>query len=156
MTGNKSIDRIILILTLLTTIGTAGVFFYTEMIYKRPVPKNEEELAKLKDETKNINVPQSFKLDDIIVNLPSNTSRLRFLNVGINIVVFEDKDITTLEESKNAILDIIIEIASNMEPDELNSISGKLIFESRIKNKVNQVLKKSIVKELFYTKFVVQ
>ncbi len=156
MTGNKSIDKIILLLTLAASITAAGVFIYTEMIYKRPLPNNEAELAKLKDETKNNFLPESFKLDKIIVNLPSNTTRLRFLDAEIHLVIFDKNDSAILEENKAKINDVIIEVASSMEPDELNSISGKLIFENRVKSRINGFLSKIIIKELFYTKFVVQ
>jgi len=111
MTGNKSIDKIILLLTLAASITAAGVFIYTEMIYKRPLPNNEAELAKLKDETKNNFLPESFKLDKIIVNLPSNTTRLRFLDAEIHLVIFDKNDSAILEENKAKINDVIIEVA---------------------------------------------
>lgn len=156
MTGNKAADKIILILTVLASLGTAGVFVYTEIVFKKPVPNDQVEFDKLKDEKKNIFIPESFKLDKIIVNLPSNTTRLRFLDVEINLVIFDKEDSKILEENKSLINDIIIEVAADMDPDELNSISGKLIFESRVKNRINKKLDKMIVKELFYSKFVVQ
>lgn len=156
MTGNKNIDKVILILALLTTIATAGVFVYTEILYKRALPNDQAEFQALKESTKNNYIPESFKLDKIIVNLPSKTSRLRFLDTEINLVLFDKEFVKLLEENKALINDLIIEIAADMDPDELNSISGKLIFESRVRNRLNQKLGKMIVKELFYSKFVIQ
>lgn len=156
MTGNKSIDNIILILTLLAGLGTAGTFVYTEFLYKRPLPNDSQEFENLKTQTQNNFIPESFKLDKIIVNLPSHTSRLRFLDVEMHLVIFDKSYTKILEDNKALINDLIIEIAADMDPDELNSISGKLIFESRVKNRLNKKLGKMIIKELFYSKFVVQ
>ncbi|MAE57589.1 MAG: hypothetical protein CME69_01845 [Halobacteriovorax sp.] len=156
MTGNKTIDNVIVLLVFLATAGALGTFVYTQMIYKKPLPTNEQGLAELKEDTANITVPESYKLDKIIVNLPSRTRRLRFLDVQIHLVVFKQETISILENQKAIINDIVIDVASNMEPEELNSVSGKLIFESRVKNKINETLNMPAVKELFYTKFVVQ
>lgn len=156
MTGNKTVDKVLLILMFLASAGALGTFVYTEMIYKRPLPKDDVELAKLKEDTKGISTPESYKLDKLTVNLTSRNRRLRFLDVQIHLVVFKSSDISKLEEIKPIINDIIIDVAAGMEPDELNSIAGKLIFENRIKKNINEHFKKAVVKELFYTKFVVQ
>ena len=156
MTGNKTIDTVIMLLVLLLTGAALGTFVYTEMIYKKPLPTNEQGLAELKADTKNIMIPESFKLDKLIINLPSKSRRLRFLDVIIHLVVFKQESVSILENNKAIINDIIIDVASNMEPDELNSISGKLIFEARIKKKINEEMGVPMIKELFYTKFVVQ
>ena len=156
MTGNKTVDNILLALMFLATGAALGTFVYTEMVYKRPLPKDEVELANLKNDTKGVSTPESYKLDKLTVNLTSKTRRLRFLDVQIHLVVFKKDDISRLEEIKPIINDIIIDVAAGMEPDELNSIAGKLIFENRVKKNINKNFKKSVVKELFYTKFVVQ
>lgn len=156
MTGNKNIDKVILILALLATMATAGVFVYTEILYKRVLPDDQTEFSALKESTKNNFIPESFKLDKIIVNLPSHTSRLRFLDTEIHLVLFDKEFVKLLEENKAVINDLIIEIASDIDPDELNTISGKLIFESRVRNRLNKKLGKMVVKELFYSKFVIQ
>lgn len=156
MTGNKSVDNIILAIALLATAATVGMFVYTEMIFKKPLPSDAVELQKLKDDNKFISRPESLKLDKITINLPSRTKRLRFLDVQIHLVYFKNKDRAALEEITPIINDIIIDVGSNMSPDELNSIAGKLIFENRVKSKINDHFQRPVVKELFYTKFVVQ
>ncbi|OIQ17054.1 MAG: hypothetical protein BM556_12625 [Bacteriovorax sp. MedPE-SWde] len=156
MTGNKTIDKVLILLLILATGGALGTFIFTEKIFKKPLPNNEVELSKLKNDTKGISTPDSYKLDKITVNITSKNRRLRFLDVQIHLVVFKKDQISLLEENKPILNDIIIDVASGMEPDELNSIAGKLIFENRVKKNVNNHLKKVVVKELFYTKFVVQ
>lgn len=156
MTGRKLLDQIIIALTLLATIVTVGVFVYTNIIYKKELPNGAKEIEALKKDFTQINFPHTYVLDKITVNLDSETRRLRFLDVQVNLVLFNEDDSEALDVIKPQIYDIIIDVAAGIEPDELNSLSGKLIFESRIKKRVNTLAKKRIVKEVFYSVFVVQ
>ncbi|MFG1483784.1 flagellar basal body-associated FliL family protein [Halobacteriovorax sp. HFRX-2_2] len=156
MTGRKLLDQIIIALLLLTTLATVGVFVYTNIIYKKELPNSATEMQALKDDFKQINFPTTYVLDKITVNLDSATRRLRFLDVQINLVLFSEEDSQLLDPIRPQIYDIIIDVAASIEPDELNSLSGKLIFEGRIKKRINYLAKKKVVKEVFYSKFVVQ
>ena len=98
----------------------------------------------------------TLKLDKLIVNLKSRTSRLRFLDLQTYLVPFKNQHNDTLEENKAVINDIIIDEAARMKPEELNTVSGKLIFESRLRKRINTVLRGSIVKDIFFSRFVVQ
>ena len=42
-----------------------------------------------------------------------------------------------------------------MEPDELNSISGKILLEEN-KKRFHQSVRDQLISKIFYTKFVVQ
>ncbi|AYF44883.1 flagellar basal body-associated protein FliL [Halobacteriovorax sp. BALOs_7] len=156
MTGRKLLDQIIIALTLLTTIATVGVFVYTNVIYKKELPSNQKELTSLKEDFGELNFPSTYVLDKITLNLESATRRLRFLDVQINLVLFNQDDSEILDQYKPQIYDIVIDVAAAISPEELNSLSGKLIFESRIKKRINELVKKRVVKEVFYSKFVVQ
>ncbi|WP_127715741.1 flagellar basal body-associated protein FliL [Halobacteriovorax sp. HLS] len=156
MTGNKTIDNAILFLALLGTMGCLGVFVYTEMIYQKPLPQNDTELANMMQDSKQSVFPAPFKLDPLIINVKSRKTRLRFLNLQVYIVPLKP-NATDLFESKRAMInDAIIDVAGRMEPDELNSISGKILLEDRVKKAINQIVNKQIVKGLLFTKFVVQ
>lgn len=156
MTGRKLLDQIIIALTLLMTIATVGVFVYTNVIYKKELPNNATELNSLKKDFGELNFPSTYVLDKITLNLESETRRLRFLDVQINLVLFQQEDSEVLDQHKPQVYDIVIDVAAAISPEELNSLSGKLIFESRIKKRINELVKKRVVKEVFYSKFVVQ
>jgi flagellar FliL protein len=156
MTGNKAIDNVILFLTLLATAGCLGVFVYTEMIYKKPLPQNDVEMAALMKDGKEQVFPAPFKLDPLIINLKSRKTRLRFLNLQIYIVPLNNNSDDLFENSRAMINDAIIQIAGAMEADELNSISGKILLEDRIKKAINEITRVQVVKGLLFTKFVIQ
>ncbi|MBY0416372.1 MAG: flagellar basal body-associated FliL family protein, partial [Bdellovibrionales bacterium] len=39
---------------------------------------------------------------------------------------------------------------------ELNSLSGKILLEDRLKREINKALKKPVVKNIFFASFIVQ
>lgn len=156
MTGRKLLDQLIIALTLLATLATVGVFVYTNIIYKKELPDGAKEMQALKDDYSQINFPHTYVLDKITVNLDSATRRLRFLDVEVHLVLFQQEDSEILDTIKPKVYDAIIDVAAAISPDELNSLSGKLIFESRIKKRINDLAKKRVIKEVFFSKFVVQ
>ncbi|MCB9061023.1 MAG: flagellar basal body-associated FliL family protein [Halobacteriovoraceae bacterium] len=158
MTGNNVLDKIILILALLATVAAAGVHVYTNMIFSRPSPIEEIERRKFEKELATHEIIQGLAIEDMIINLRGETKRLRFLNLTVNIVPFEKNDVELFGDNTNRpyIQDMIIRLAGDMSPEDLNSISGKLIFEDKIKTAIDDYFKRPAVKEIFFTKFVVQ
>ncbi len=156
MTGNKSIDTIILLIATLITGATLGIFVYSEMLFERPTPSDAIEKTKLLEDSKIAVAPDIYKVDKLIINLSSPTRRLRFLDVEVNLVPFKSETIETFESKKFYIKDVIIDISSNMAPDELNTVAGKVILEERIRKRLNDFFGKSLVKEIFFSRFVVQ
>ena len=156
MTGNKTIDTVLVGFLTLATVGTLGIFIYTEMVFKRPLPSNDIELENLKKDAETEIAPEVYKLDKMIINLNSQGSRLRFLDIEIHFVPFKSNYVEKLDEKKAYIQDAIIDISSNMSPDELNSVAGKVLLEERIRRRLNDFFGKNIVKELFFSRFVVQ
>ena len=149
-------NKIVLFIAIFASVAALGVFVYTEFVYQRPLPVEEEELARLQKETIQKNVPFMYKLDKITINIPSPTTRLRFVNLGIHLVLFKDEYKEDIDENKPLVYDIIIDVASKMKPDQLNSIDGKLLLEDRIKRAINDRLDKVIIKKILFSHYVVQ
>lgn len=160
MTGKKLIDMILLGVMVLATLAVVGLFYYTEKIYKKP-PIDE---AALKTELLNSvdakAVPTFFKVDKMIVSLvPKNeaaNSRMRWLEIEMHLVLFEAGDLETMKVNLPVVQDRIIDIASKMGADELNSLSGKILLEDRLKREINKALQKPTVKNIFFASFIVQ
>lgn len=156
MTGNKMLDNIILGVMLAATLITFGLFYYSLKIYERPLPDNGTETAALLEDSKKKTFSEAFKMDKLIVNLKSRTSRLRFLDLEAYLVPFKNRYNDILEQNKPVINDIIIDEASKINPEELNTVSGKLIFENRLRKRINEQLKAALVKDIFFSRFVIQ
>lgn len=156
MTGNKTIDTILVGLLTLLSLATLGVFVYTETIYKRPATNDVAELKEMKKEESQKIAPEAFELEKMIINLNSQGSRLRFLEVEVHFVPFKPSTIELFNSHKSYIKDALIDITSNMAPDELNTVSGKVILEERIRRRLNDYFGKPVIKDIFFSRFVVQ
>ena len=156
MTGKKLVDTILIALMVLSTAATMGVFVYTQFLYERPLPNPAEERAKMHEEAKAKLFPNSYKLDKLIINLPSKSSRLRFVDMQIYLVPFQSEATEAFDKKKAAIQDFIIATVSSMEAEELGSVSGKILLENRIKKGVNSFYPKPLVKSIQFTDFVIQ
>lgn len=156
MTGKKNLDLIIVGISILLGLLTLGVFVYTNIVYQRPLVNEAEEKDLLSANLKSGVSTDGLKIDKIVVNLRSETSRLRFLEVSLQVLPFKNEQKELLEKNSPLILDRIGQLATNMTPNDLNTISGKILFEERLKNKLNKDLGKQIVREIFFTGFVVQ
>ena len=61
-----------------------------------------------------------------------------------------------IEKNKHIVRDTFLDIAGEMTPEELNSITGKIILEDRIKKRLNKSLGARPVQEMYFQKYVVQ
>src|SRR5690606_2228374 len=91
LTGKKLVDTILIGLMLLATLATMGVFVYTQFLYEKPLPDPAAERAKMHEQAKAQLFPNSYKLDKLIINLPSRSSRLRFVDMQIYLVPFNSE-----------------------------------------------------------------
>jgi flagellar FliL protein len=160
MTGKKLFDMILTGVSLLTTIAVVGLFYWTEKVYKKPpIDENKEKEALFKDSTAKT-LPALYKIDKMTVSLSpkdeNKNQRMRWLEVEVNLALFKESDQGVIKAYLPVVQDRIITVTSKMGPDEINTISGKVILEDRLKNEINKALDKKIVKNIYFSKFIVQ
>lgn len=156
MSGNKMIDTILVALSTIVAVGLLTVFIYTEVLYEKPLPQDDELVQELLNDIKNEERPQSYEMEQMIVNLQSRTRRLRFLDIIMHFVPFEQKHLSMFEQNRAPIKDVIIDTAGRMHPEELNSVAGKILLEDRLKKRINQRLGSKAIREILFVRFVVQ
>ena len=160
MTGNKKVDTIIVLIMLLATLATAGVFTYTEMLHKAPVVSDEQQKQELMNSVGVNAIPQFFKVEKMVVSLiprdDVTNARMRWLEIEMHLILFDPADETYLKDHIAIVKDRVIDIASKMGANELNSVSGKILLEDRLKREINKALLKPVVKNIFFTSFIVQ
>jgi len=81
---------------------------------------------------------------------------MRWLEVEMHLVLFEAADLELMKANLPVVQDRIIDITSKMGPDELNSLSGKILLEDRLKREINKAMKQPVVKNIFFASFIVQ
>lgn len=154
-------QKILILLNLVVALGAAGAVFYAHNMIK-PEPTNqaaEEEAMKKAalDEAHITPVP----IKKFAVNLHSRSSRLRYLDIEMNILPFHNDQKELIKGNEHIFKDVVIEIASQLDPDDLESVTGKMLLENRIKKQVNANFKKlgagqPVVKQIYFSGFVVQ
>jgi len=156
MTGRLMVDLILMGMSLLATLGTAGLLYYQNFIYQRPMIDVTQQEGQMIEEVKKSLEISGLKLEDMTFNISSRVGRLRFLDLSVEVMPMPGLPLKVLEDHKIALQDIFILKASEMNDDELNTVSGKLIFESRIKEEAELLFKRPAISRVVFTKFVIQ
>lgn len=156
MTGNKKLDRIIILANLIITLGAVGVVIYSNLFIETPLVNQSQELEELRSKAHGQANVSPLEFKRVILNLPSSETRLRFLEIQVNIEPFLEGQKPELVSREYVIYDSIIDIAGKMSPDELNSITGKILLEGRLKKYLNESFQNQIVKKIFFSKFIIQ
>ncbi|MBC7711687.1 MAG: flagellar basal body-associated FliL family protein [Rhizobacter sp.] len=160
MTGKKMIDMILLGVMMLATLAVVGLFYYTEKMYKKPPIDENAEKKALLTSVDYKSIPTFFKVDKMTISLvPKNeqaNARMKWLEVEMHMTLFSAEDSGLMKAYLPVVQDRIIDITSKMGSDELNSLTGKIILEDRLKKEINKALKKPVVKNIFFASFIVQ
>lgn len=156
MTGNKVVDYVLIGLSLILSLSAIGHFAYTNILYEKPHVDNTQEFNQMKADSSEVQIKNSYEIKRLVVNLQARSTRLRYLEMHLNLVPFKAKYLSLIERYDSQIKDTIIDIAGKMEAEEINSISGKILLESRVKNQINELIGKPVVKQILFSKFTVQ
>lgn len=151
-----SIQKILIIVNLVIVLAGAGLVFYSHNMLK-PEPTNQAlEAQNLKDNAMAQSQVQSVPIKKFVVNLFSRSTRLRYLDVEMNILPFHADQAELIKSNEHILKDVLVEIASHLSPEELDTLSGKILLENKIKKQVNAKLGQPVVKQIYFSGFVVQ
>ena len=160
MTGKRLLDTILIALMLVSTLAVAGLFYYTEKVYKRPPINEEAEKAALMESVDAKAIPTFFKVDKLVISLTpkaeASNSRMRWLELEVHLVLFKSDELEFVKRNLPVVQDRIIDISSKMSPEELNTLSGKILLEDRLRREINKALGSVAVKNIFFASYIVQ
>ncbi len=144
-----------MILSLVTSLAVVGIMAFRMFIFKKNLPDPQALEALLQQERSDMD-SGTFPIKKMIVNLQSRKNRLRFLDVKINLMPFGRRDLDVLARNRHTIQDIIIDTVSRMYPHQLNKLTGKILLENRIKQQVHDKLGYPAIKNIYFSRFVIQ
>lgn len=148
--------KVLIIINMVVVLAGAGLVFYSHNILK-PAPTDQAaEALALKEGAIAQSQLQPVPIKKFVVNLHSKSTRLRYLDLEMNILTFHEDQKAIVKANEHIFKDIVVEITSHLEPNELDTITGKMLLESRIKKQVNAKLGQPVVKQIFFSGFVVQ
>ncbi|MBC7742620.1 MAG: flagellar basal body-associated FliL family protein [Bdellovibrionaceae bacterium] len=134
-------------------LGSYWVFIST-VGYEAPVivEKNLRAPASLKE--KFSQEPMVYTMDKFVVNLSGLPKRTIRVQVNLDMIGPEAfQEIMDLDNRAKA-RDRIVRILNEKTFDDLETIQGKLFLKDRIVEEVNHVLDKGLVKDVYFTDFV--
>jgi flagellar protein FliL len=156
MTGNPLIDKVLLGLNGLVALAAAGLVVYSHTSVK-PLPTDqaaEEKSLEAGALAESQISPINFK--KIVVNIHSAGTRLRFLELEMGVLPFAESQKDAIKSVEYLFQNALIEIAATMTPEELGAVTGKILLESRVKKKVNESLGAPLIRQIYFSKFIVQ
>ena len=157
----RNINKIILIAVIAVAVlfaGAVGGGFY--MMWNKladldALVRPEEEAVEEEAEEGLLVTGTMFPLDTFIVNLADEKSK-RYLRVTMQIELKEGEPVEILEQRLVQVRDIILMILPTKRFQEIRSVDGKTILRQEIMTRLNDLLKKEVINNIYFTEFVVQ
>jgi flagellar FliL protein len=150
------VQKILLIVNIIVVLGGAALVYYSHNILK-PIPTDQAaEAENMKKEALAKTQLQPVPIKKFVVNLHSRSTRLRYLDLEMNVLTFHEDQKEIVRVNEHVFKDVVVEIASQLEPDQLDSVTGKILLENKIKKQVNAKLGQPVVKQIYFSGFVVQ
>ncbi|MCS6837282.1 MAG: flagellar basal body-associated FliL family protein [Bdellovibrionaceae bacterium] len=100
--------------------------------------------------------PLMVPFEEIVTNL--NGLPQRMIKVSVTFKVLDDFTYQEIMSPaiKTKIRDQIIKVLQSTEFHEIDSLSGKLILKDAILQSINRVLEEGVIRDVYFTEFVVQ
>lgn len=151
------LQKVLIILNFVVVLGGAGLIFYSHNMIKPPATDQAAEVEALKNNAMESSQIKPVPIKNFVVNLHSRGNRLRYLDLEMNILTFTEDQKEIIKAHEYLLKDVVIEIAAHLEPDDLDSVTGKILLENKIKKQMNAKLGEiPVIKQIYFSGFVVQ
>ena len=100
-------------------------------------------------------VGQTFDMDPFVVNLNEPGGK-RYLKAKVGLELIEEEVRKELEARLPQLRDSILLHLSSKTLEEIQSVEGKIELKNALIKRINQVLKKGKIRNLYFTQFVIQ
>ncbi|NBW99779.1 flagellar protein FliL [bacterium] len=100
--------------------------------------------------------PLVYTLDKFTVNLSGEPQRSIQIEVNLEMLSKEGFEEIIDQENRARTRDRIVRILNDKTFSELETIQGKLFLKDKIASEVNSILDRGVVKDVYFTAFVVQ
>ncbi len=142
----------------LIVVGVGGFLVYSSTLAWQSPKITEEDLQKeMASESDDARyAPYIFTMDKFTVNLGGEPKRTIRLEVSLQMLGKEGYEEIMSPESRAKTRDKIVRVLNDKTFTELETIQGKLFLKDTIAMEVNSVLREGVVKDVFFSDFVVQ
>jgi flagellar FliL protein len=135
-------------------IGAAGAWFFLGSEAKPPNGKPSDQAASNGGEQAQ-EPGELYELPGFVVNL-ARSGRTRYLKTTIQLELDGKTVVNKAKERQPQVRDALIILLSNQSVDSLQSMQGKYELKRQIVARLNNVLGKDAVRNVYFTEFVIQ
>jgi len=164
--GKKKLLILPLGVILLLSSGAGAVYFFAPQIIPASMKfweKKAEEGEKKEEETKETKGKEPdrlvqghiYTMDSLLVNL-SDTDKLRYLKIRINLESMEGKPNEEYDKRLPQLRDSILTLLSSKTQKDIVDSEGKRRIKEEITARMNQILTQFKIQTVYFTEFVIQ
>lgn len=157
---NKGGSKLVIIIMVLNTLIVIGALVYFIVFYQGAVVQvktapDATESGEQKAEDNPSKMGVVIEMEPFVVNL-NDPSSAKYLRVGITIEVDDSVTEAEMLEKKVKIKDTILTFLSSLSVADTVGLEGKASIKEGLINRINNVVAKGKVKNVYFTEFVVQ
>lgn len=122
-----------------------------------PIYTEEQAFERLKSEQAEMEkLPLIFTLDSFKANL--NDSPVRAIEIELSVEMMNREGFEELIDSDNQakVRDEILRILQSKSYEDVSTVQGKLFLKDQFSSSLNAILKKGIVKDIFFSQFKIE
>lgn len=137
--------------------GGGAYLVYASTLGWQPPKITEEQLERNLASTENeVKEPFIYTMDKFTVNLGGEPKRTIRVEVNLEMLGKEGFEEVINTENRAKARDRIVRVLNEKAFGDLESIQGKLFLKQSITSEINGILKKGIVKDIYFSEFIVQ
>jgi flagellar FliL protein len=137
--------------------GSGAYLTYVSTLGWNSPQITEDQLARsVASTTEDIKEPFIYTMDKFTVNLGGEPKRTIRIEVNLEMLGKEGFEEVINVENRAKARDSIVRILNEKSFGDLESIQGKLFLKQSIASEVNGLLRQGIVKDIYFSEFVVQ
>ena len=151
---SKTVLIIIISVTVLFMGAVGGGFFilWNKIAQLPQGPATVEELPVQEEENA---IGPLYALDTMIVNLADHGGK-RYLRVTMALELSDPEVVATIESRLPKVRDAVLMILPTKTYDDVSTTDGKIALRNEVMEKINALITKGRVNNIYFTEFVVQ
>jgi len=146
---------IIIISVAVLFMGMMGAGFFILWNKISQVPMDPSKVAEMPVEEEENVIGPLYSLDTMIVNLADHGGK-RYLRVTMALELSDPEAVATIESRLPQVRDAVLMILPTKTFDDVSSTDGKIALRNQVMEKINTLMTKGRVNNIYFTEFVVQ
>ena len=146
---------IIIISVAVLFMGMAGAGFFILWNKISQMPQDLSKVEEMPVEEEENAIGPLYSLDTMIVNLSDHGGK-RYLRVTMALELSDPDALDTIESRLPQVRDAILMILPTKKYDDVSTTDGKIALRSQVTEKINSLMTKGRVNNIYFTEFVVQ